>query len=70
MPWPTPMHILAAPFAAPRLRISCSRVVMMRAPGAAERVPDRDRATVHVDPLRVKLELVDDGHRLRGERLS
>ena len=32
MPWPTPMHMVAAPRAAPRRRISCSRVVTIRAP--------------------------------------
>jgi len=32
MPWPTPMHMLAAPRAAPRRRISCSRVVTILAP--------------------------------------
>ena len=37
--------------------------------GAAERVADRDRAAVHVDLLRVELELVDAGDRLGGERL-
>ena len=32
MPWPTPMHMLAAPRAAPRRRISCSSVVTILAP--------------------------------------
>src|SRR5208282_3447129 len=32
MPWPTPMHMLAAPRATPRLRISCSKVVTILAP--------------------------------------
>ena len=32
MPWPTPMHMLAAPRAAPRRVISCSRVAVIRAP--------------------------------------
>src|SRR5215472_15513294 len=36
---------------------------------AAERVPDRDRAAVDVDQLGVALELVDDRHGLRRERL-
>src|SRR6185437_13993416 len=36
---------------------------------AAERVADGDRAAVHVDLLRVKLELVDAGDRLGRERL-
>src|SRR6185437_8112314 len=36
---------------------------------AAERVADGDRAAVHVDLLRVELELVDAGDRLGGERL-
>ena len=37
--------------------------------GAAERMPDGDRAAVDVDPVRVGLELVHDRHRLRRERL-
>jgi Kef-type K+ transport system membrane component KefB len=36
---------------------------------AAERVADRDRAAVHVNQLRVALELVDHGDGLGGERL-
>jgi Kef-type K+ transport system membrane component KefB len=32
MPWPTPMHMAAAARAAPRRRISCSRVVVILAP--------------------------------------
>ena len=32
MPWPTPVHTVAAPLVVPRRRISCSKVVMIRAP--------------------------------------
>src|SRR6185503_8779724 len=32
MPWPTPMHMVARPFFAPRARIAWSRVATMRAP--------------------------------------
>src|SRR5260370_1092490 len=32
MPWPTPMHMVAAPRAVPRRCISCSKVVTIRAP--------------------------------------
>jgi Kef-type K+ transport system membrane component KefB len=38
-------------------------------PRAPERVPDGDRAAVHVHQLGVALELVDDRDRLGGERL-
>jgi hypothetical protein len=31
MPWPRPMHMVAAPLVVPRRRISCSKVVI-RAP--------------------------------------
>ena len=34
-----------------------------------ERVPERDRAAVDVDPGRVEAELVDADERLRRERL-
>ncbi len=32
MPWPTPMHIVARPISRSRRAISCSSVVMIRAP--------------------------------------
>src|SRR4051794_6297884 len=39
------------------------------AAGGAERVPDRDRAALRVDDVRVDLPRVDTGERLDGERL-
>ena len=32
MPWPTPMHMVARPYRLPRFCISCTKVVIMRAP--------------------------------------
>src|SRR5437762_13871701 len=37
--------------------------------GHAERMPERDRAAVHVDTISIELELPLDGEILTGERL-
>src|SRR5688572_10602616 len=37
--------------------------------GAAERVPESDRAAVHVHPLRIEAQRLDDGEGLGGEGL-
>ena len=56
-PCPTPMHIVARPQRAPRRRISQISVVEQARARAAERVAERDRAAVHVQPLAVDPEL-------------
>src|ERR1700761_1065784 len=40
-----------------------------RRSGGADRMPERDRAAVGVDPLLVEAEIVDHRERLGGERL-
>ncbi len=53
--------------------VAAAQLVQQRAAdpraGAAERVPDRDRAAIDVDPVGIELQLVDDRDGLRGERL-
>ena len=68
-PCPTPTHIVAIPYRPPRRRSSWSSVTTRRAPLDPERVPDRDRAAIDVDPLLVDPQLAHHGERLRGERL-
>ena len=69
MPWPPPTHMVIRPVV-----LSCqSRRVEHRVlqPGAghAERVADRDRAAVDVEPVEVDAEVLVGRHHLRGERL-
>ena len=64
------MHIVARPRRAPRRRIS--QISVRRAgarPSDAERVAERDRAAVHVQPLVVDPELADAGEHLGREGL-
>ena len=69
MPWPPPTHMVIRP-----VDLSCqSRRVEHRVlePGAghAERVADRDRAAVDVEPVEVDAEVLVRRHHLRRERL-
>ena len=69
IPCPTPMHMVARPWRAPRRRISCASVATSRAPEAPSGCPMRDGAAVHVGLLGVQAQLAHDRDRLRRERL-
>ena len=68
-PWPTPMHIVARPQPrAAAAHLPHQRGQQARA-GAAERVAERDRAAVHVQPLAVDAQLAHAREHLGGEGL-
>ena len=72
MPWPRPMHIVATPNVGVVLLHHIEQRGRDARAGAAERVTERDRAAVQVDPGVVILEqsqVLDHGQGLRGERL-
>ena len=67
MPWPPPMHKLATPWPPPRRRSSCTSVVSETTSRVAERVAERDRAAVDIEPVLVDRELGEAAEHLRGE---
>ena len=69
IPWPTPTHIVHSAYCPP---VSCELVRRgEQQPRArhAERMTERDRAAVRIDPRIVvgEAELAETGERLRGE---
>ena len=69
MPWPPPMHrVISAVVEVPPLELVERRAEQHRA-GRAERMAERDRAAVDVDPLGIDPEAADRLQRHRGEGL-
>ena len=67
-PMPPPTHIVTMPYRAlPPLHLVEQRRRQLRA-GAAERMAERDRAAVHVQPLRIDRQLLQAREHLRRER--
>jgi hypothetical protein len=58
MPWPPPTHMVSRPNSLSRLCRPLSSVVVIRAPGGAERVAQRDRAAVDVEPVEVDAQVL------------
>ena len=69
MPRPPPQHIVTSPSEVSVRSNSWSSVVIRRAAGRTEWMPERDRAAVHVHPFDVGLELALPGGDDRRERL-
>ena len=69
VPRPPPQHIVTRPVSLSERSSSCSSVVISRAPVEPERVAQRHRTTVDVDPVHVGVELAAPRRHDRGERL-
>ena len=69
MPWPPPTHMVSRPNVASRVREAVQEGRGQAGAGAPERVADRDRAAVDVEPLVVDAERPRRREHLRGERL-
>ena len=69
VPMPPPVHMVTSPVVRSRRSNSSSRVPISIAPVAPIGWPERDGATVDVDPLGVELQVAHRLHRHGGERL-
>ena len=66
---PPPTHIVTIPYRALRRCSSLMIVAVSFAPVQPSGWPERDRAAVDVDLVRIEIERLHAGQRLRGERL-
>ena len=65
---PPPTHIVTIPYFAFRRFISCSRLGGQLRAGAAQRMPQRDRAAIDIHAVhRIQAQSLDHGQRLRRE---
>ena len=64
---PPPTHMVTIPYRALRRFISCMMRRRQLGPGAAQRMPQRDRAAVDIHLAPDPARLLDHGQRLRGE---
>ena len=68
-PMPPPMHIVTIPVPPPRFPELVDELRRQLRAGRAERMPERDRAAVHIHLLLIEPEVAHHGHDLRRERL-